>query len=305
MKRPRQNFDTKEDDCKTKNDSVAFFKPHPSGEVWRGLQIINKMKKYSLIVLFLTVAGLISGMVSEKKRPVKVFLAGDSTCANYALEDDYQTKRFPVTGWGQVFQQFFRNDSLKKVSGVIKADSVIVDDRAKGGRSTRTFFQEGRWRAIYTEMQPGDLVIISFGHNDAAKDKTERYVNVEGYKEFLRLYVLQTRQKGGIPVLMTPVNRNYPWEDGVLKSCHGEYPQAVKDIADEMNVLLIDLTQLSCEHFTKMGQVFVSENYFMNLPAKIYTAYPDGQKDNTHFQPAGAKAVAQLVFDGLKKLKND
>lgn len=261
------------------------------------------MKRYPSILLFLFVAVLVTGMVSEKKRPVNVFLAGDSTCANYALEDDYQSKRFPLTGWGQVFQQFFRKDSLSKVSGIIKADSVIVDDRAKGGRSTRTFFQEGRWRAIYSEMQPGDLVIISFGHNDASKEKTERYVDVEGYKEFLRLYVLQTRQKGGIPVLMTPVNRNYPWEDGVLKSCHGEYPQALKDIAAEMNVLIIDLTQLSCEHFTKKGQDFVSEKYFMNLPAGVYSAYPDGQKDNTHFQPAGANAVAQMVFDGLKSLK--
>lgn len=261
------------------------------------------MKRYTSIVLFLIVAGLISGMVSEKKRPVKVFLAGDSTCANYALEDDYQTKRFPLTGWGQVFQQFFRKDSLNKVSGLVKADSVIVDDRAKGGRSTRTFFQEGRWRGIYSELQAGDLVLIQFGHNDASKEKTERYVDIEGYKEFLRLYVLQTRQKGGIPILLTPVNRNFPWEDGVLKSCHGEYPPAVKDVATEMNVLIIDLTQLSCEYFTKKGQGFVSEKYFMHLPAKVYTAYPDGQNDNTHFQPAGAQAVAQLVFDGLKTLK--
>ncbi|MDP3431792.1 MAG: hypothetical protein Q8T04_02350 [Bacteroidota bacterium] len=98
------------------------------------------MKKYTLIALFLMVAGLLTGMVAEKKRPVKVFLAGDSTCANYALEDDYQTKRFPQTGWGQVSQQFFRKDSLELVGGIIQADSVIVDDRAKGGRSTRSFF---------------------------------------------------------------------------------------------------------------------------------------------------------------------
>lgn len=263
------------------------------------------MKKYTYVVAFVLLAGLVTAMVSKKSRPVKVFLAGDSTCANYALEENYQSKRFPITGWGQVFQQFFRKDSLKQVSGLIKADSVIVDDRAKGGRSTRTFFQEGRWRGIYTEIQPGDLVIISFGHNDAAKDKTERYVNEEGYKEFLRLFVLQTRQKGGIPVLMTPVNRNFPWENGVLKSCHGEYPQAVKDVAAEMNVLLIDLTQLSCDFLTKKGEAYAATTYFMNLPANTYQAYPDGQKDNTHFQPAGAKAVAQLVFDGLKKLKKE
>lgn len=261
------------------------------------------MNKATSKIALCLAAVMFSGMVSAKKRPAKVFLAGDSTCANYALEDDYQTKRFPLTGWGQVFQQFFRKDSLKLVSGLIKADSVVVDDRAKGGRSTRTFFQEGRWRGIYSELQPGDLVIISFGHNDAARDKTERYVNEEGYKEFLRLFVLQTRQKSGIPVLMTPVNRNFPWENGVLKSCHGEYPQAMKAVATEMNVLLIDLTQLSCDFFSKKGESYAATNYFMTIPANTYQAYPEGQKDNTHFQPAGAKAVAQLVFDGLKQLR--
>jgi len=261
------------------------------------------MKRFKLLLLFLVVAGALTGMRSEKRRPVKVFLASDSTCANYALEDNYQTKRFPLTGWGQVFQQFFRKDSLRQVSGLIKADSVIVDDRAKGGRSTRTFFQEGRWRAIYDELQPGDLVLIQFGHNDASKEKTERYVDLEGYKEFLRLFVTQTRQKGGVPILITPVNRNYPWEDGVLKNCHGEYPQAVRDISAEMNVLMIDLTTRSCEFFTKKGQNYVGEKYFMHLQAGVYTAYPAGQNDNTHFQPEGAQAVAQLVFNGMKNLR--
>ena len=144
---------------------------------------------------------------------------------------------------------------------------------------------------------------MQFGHNDSAVDYTERYVNIEGYKELLRLFVLQTRQKGGIPILLTPVNRNYPWENGVLKSVHVDYPQAVKDIAKEMNVLCIDLTQLSCDLFTKMGMDYVSEKYFMHLPANVYPAYPDGQKDNTHFQPEGAEAVARLVFEAMQKLK--
>jgi lysophospholipase L1-like esterase len=268
------------------------------------LKIKNIMKRYTAILLLFLVADLLTGMAPEKKGPIKVFLVSDSTCANYELEDNYQTKRYPLTGWGEVFQQFFRKDSLRLVSGLIKADSVIVDDRAKGGRSTRTFFQEGRWRTIYEELQPGDLVLIQFGHNDSAKDRTESYVNIEGYKEFLRLYVQQTRQKGGIPILITPVNRNNPWEEGVLKNSNGEYPQAVKDISDEMNVFMIDLTSLSCEFFTSKTQDYVSKKYFMNLPAGVYTAYPTGRVDNTHFQPEGARAVAQLVFNIMKCLQS-
>src|SRR5919112_1104262 len=75
-----------------------------------------------------------------RKNVVKVYLAGDSTVADYSLEKDFQTKRYPVTGWGQVFQQFVSGENLKQLRHIIKADSALVDDRAKGGRSTRTFF---------------------------------------------------------------------------------------------------------------------------------------------------------------------
>lgn len=260
------------------------------------------MRKFIVSLFLILVFIGISHAGGKKQRAVKIFLAGDSTVANYQLENDYMEKRYPVTGWGQVFQSFFVKDSLTMVSQLIKTDSVIVVDRARGGRSTRTFFQEGRWRAIYEELQANDIVLFQFGHNDNAPDKPERAVNIEGYKEFLRLFVLQTRQKGGIPILITPVNRNYPWEDGILTNVHGDYPQAVKDVAAEMNVILIDLTTLSCVYFTMVGQDYVREKYFMNLPAGIFTAYPDGHKDNTHFQPEGAKAVAQLVFDAMKRL---
>lgn len=235
-----------------------------------------------------------------------IFLIGDSTMANYADNyepgKDYMKTRYPVTGWGQVFQQFFVKDSLTELKNLINTDSVIVDDRARGGRSTRTFFQEGRWRKVVQDLKENDIVMMQFGHNDAAENKPERYVDIEGYKEFLRLFVSQTREKGARPIILTPVARNYPWENNHLQNVHGEYDKAPKDIAQEMNVELIDLNQLSMNYFSKKGKDFVSKNYFMNLPAGKYEAYPEGQDDNTHFQPEGAKAVAQLVFTGLKDL---
>ena len=263
---------------------------------------INKNHFLFLMSLLIPILNGCAKEQSAEKEVKKVWLIGDSTMANYALEDDYMSNRFPVTGWGQVFQQFWVSDSLSQVSSVIQADSVVVDDRARGGRSTRTFFQEGRWRYVYENMNEGDLVIIQFGHNDAAESKPLRYVNIEGYKEFLRLYVTQTRQKGGTPILLTPVARNYPWVDDHLENVHGEYPVAVKDIAQEMNVELIDLNQLSMDYFSKVGKEYVREHYFMNLPAGKYEAYPDGQNDNTHFQPEGATAVARIVFNAIKKI---
>src|SRR5690606_27965643 len=142
---------------------------------------------------------------------------------------DYMKDRYPMTGWGQYFQDFFVQDSLGAVRTLFPTDSVVVDNRARGGRSTRTFFQEGRWRAVYESLRPGDVVLMQFGHNDASDNKPERYVNVEGYKEFLRLFVYQTQEKGAIPIVVTPVARNSGWNQGKMENIHGAYPQAAMD----------------------------------------------------------------------------
>lgn len=129
---------------------------------------------------------LLCGYTAAGRDPVTIYLVGDSTMADYAdnYEEgkDYFKTRYPVTGWGQVFQECFTGADLSSFRNLFTADSVRVVDRARGGRSTRTFFQEGRWRAVYENLREGDLVIIQFGHNDAAENKPERYVNIGGYK---------------------------------------------------------------------------------------------------------------------------
>lgn len=260
------------------------------------------MKNYKrLLVAFVSI--LVLSAFNPKPKVTTIYLIGDSTVADYSLEENYQTKRFPLVGWGQMFQPFFQKDSLKLVSNILgNAKEVKIDDRAKGGRSTRTFFQEGRWAEVYKSLQKGDVVMMQFGHNDASVEKTERYVDVQGYKEFLRLFINQTREKGAIPIVLTPVARNYPWKDGKLTNVHGEYPQSAKDVAKELNVKLIDLNELSMEFFSTKGQDYVTNTYFMNFGAGLYQAYSTGQKDNTHFQTAGGKEVSKLVFDAMKKL---
>ncbi|MBT2619957.1 rhamnogalacturonan acetylesterase [Chryseobacterium sp. ISL-6] len=242
----------------------------------------------------------------QNKNITHIYLIGDSTMAdytgNYEPGKDYMKVRYPITGWGQVFQPFFLKDSLYSLRPGITTDSVAIIDRAYGGRSTRTFFQEGRWRYVYEHLKPNDYVIMQFGHNDGSEKHTERYVNIEGYKEFLRLFITQTRQKGGNPIIVTPVARNYPWKEGKLENIHGDYWQAPIDIAKEMSVPYIDLNKLSMEYFTKKGQDFTSSHYFMNLPAGMYEAYPGGQKDNTHFQPEGAKVIAAIVYKEFKNI---
>lgn len=261
---------------------------------------MHKKVRTGVIVLLLSGTLLVSFII--KQQIPTVYIIGDSTVADYSLDNNYESERYPQMGWGQVFQDFLKSDSLYKVRNIIESDSVLVDDRARGGRSTRTFFQEGRWRSVYESLKDNDIVLMQFGHNDQSIHKVLRYVNIEGYKEFLRLFVTQTKEKGALPVIITPVNRNYPWMDGELVNCHGEYPNAAKEVAHELNVPLIDLTQLSQDHFTEKGEAYVTKHYFMNLPAGKYEAYPEGRNDNTHFQPEGATEVARLVFEAMQQL---
>lgn len=268
------------------------------------------------IVSFLSVVLLLSGcgsqdniqktMAKRDKKVTRIYLIGDSTMADYTRDyepgKDYMKTRYPITGWGQVFQPFFKKDSLVFLKSAIRTDSVAIIDRAHGGRSTRTFFQEGRWRSVYENLKPGDYVLMQFGHNDSSEKHPERYVDIQGYKEFLRLFVNQTKQKGASPIILTPVARNYPWKDGKLQNVHGEYAKAPIDVALEMNIPYIDLNTLSMEYFSNKGQDFTTNHYFMNFPENTYEAYPKGQKDNTHFQPEGAKAVASMVYQEFKKI---
>lgn len=240
---------------------------------------------------------------SGRNKITRVWLIGDSTVADYSLEKDYPSKRYPIMGWGQVFQSFMSSDSLKMIRHLVRSDSVIVEDKARGGRSTRSFFEEGRWLEIYRQLSPGDLVLMQFGHNDASGNKGERYTSLPGYREFLRLYVGQSQEKGAIPILVTPVARNYPWKDGRLGNTHGDYPAAMREVAAETGAFLIDLTTLSMDFFTRRGRDYVTLTYFMNFPPGVYAGYPEGSSDNTHFQPAGATAVAQLVFGAMKELR--
>src|SRR5690606_10266781 len=116
--------------------------------------------KYIKVFIFILMS-FFSAEAQEKA--ITLYLIGDSTMADYTGDydqgKDYMKTRYPVAGWGQVFQPFFAKDSLKSVENLFNANSVKVDDRARGGRSTRTFFQEGRWRLVYEALQPNDVVI--------------------------------------------------------------------------------------------------------------------------------------------------
>jgi lysophospholipase L1-like esterase len=270
----------------------------------RVVRILSMVFLTAVLSAFIAEQPAVQAERTARNKITRVWLIGDSTVADYSLESNYQSLRYPIMGWGQVFQSFMASDSLKKIRHIIKTDSVIVFDKARSGRSTRSFFEEGKWAEVYRALGPGDVVLIQFGHNDASLNKGERYTSLTGYKEFLRLYVNQSREKGAVPILVTPVARNYPWKNGRLGNTHGDYPGAMKEVASELDAYLIDLNTLSMEYFSEKGFDYVTTTYFMNFPAGLYPGYPDGSSDNTHFQPAGATAVASLVFGAMKGLNS-
>lgn len=219
----------------------------------------------------------------EKK--IKVWLIGDSTMCNY------EPSRAPITGWGMPFAGFF--DS-----------SVIVDNRARGGRSTRTFISEGRWQSVADSLQEGDYVLIQFGHNDEAKEERykERYTPVPDYKVNLARFITESRAKKANPVLITPVTRMRFDQAGKIQETHKEYSAAVWEVGKEYDVPVIDLDAKSRDLLQQFGPVH-AKMLFMHLDSLEHPNYPNGQKDNTHFNEYGARRIAELVLKGMEEQK--
>ena len=215
---------------------------------------------------------------------ITVYLAGDSTMAEKLAD-----KR-PETGWGEMLGQYFRPDEVR------------IANRAMNGRSTRSFIEEGRWRAITDSLQAGDYVFIQFGHNDESPDKGDRYSPPDAFKANLARMVADVRAKGALPVLLTPVVRRKFDDTGRLQDTHGTYPDLTRAVATDLGVPLIDMEKSSGEVVASYG-VDSSAKLFLQLEAGANPNYPQGVHDNTHFRPLGAELMARLAVEGIRALK--
>ncbi len=208
-----------------------------------------------------------------------IYVIGDSTASVYA------SNVFPRMGWGQVLGESFASQC------------AVVKDKALSGRSSKSFFDEGAWAPIKSALVPGDFVVIQFGHNDEKSDDPTRFTQPQTtYKEYLTTYIEDARSKQAIPVLATSINRNQ-WSGATLKDTHGAYPPAVRELAEALNVPLVDLTALTKSYFEKIGPA-ATNDLFMNLDPGEFPNYPNGNADNTHLREEGARAIARLfTFD--------
>ena len=230
--------------------------------------------------IFFILLAFIAMSFSFTTKPITIYMIGDSTMSIKA------PRAYPETGWGMPFAGFF--DS-----------TVKVDNRAKNGRSTRTFISENLWQPVFDNLNEGDYVFIQFGHNDESKEKTERYTTPDQYKENLTRFVKETRSKKAIPVLLTPVSRRRFDEEGNALETHAAYSPLVKEVAKALNVLFIDLDTKSKDLYQRMG-VDNSRLLFLQLKPGEHPNYPGGKDDNTHFNELGARLIAQIVLAEVK-----
>ncbi len=238
------------------------------------------MKLFRIIPFSTIILGwlLIIGFTGSK---ITVYTIGDSTMCLYDTANAKHQR-----GWAQMLPEFFNND-------------VKVVDAARGGRSTKSFFNEGLWQKVIDKVKPGDYVFIQFAHNDEKNDTVRGTKPWKEYYSFLKLYVEQTRAKGGIPVLLTPIVRRYFDNSGLitLRGQHdmgpgdslGNYPLVMHHAAKELNVPLIDLTAMTKK---------LVESYGPEKSKELYIS-----TDKTHLTILGATKVAELAVEGIRQLK--
>jgi fibronectin type 3 domain-containing protein len=212
-----------------------------------------------------------------------VYIAGDSTVQTY---DEYWR---PEAGWGQMIPRFFSSD-------------VEFKNHAIGGRSTKSFINEGRLDAILREVKPNDYFLVQFGHNDATVSIPERYASVPDYKNYLKTYINGARQRGATPILVTPVGRrDFNPTTGKFNVSFPEYVQGMKEVAAELEVAVVDLSARSVAYYDSIGPEGTL-SVFLHTDPGIYTAFPNGSQDNTHFQEYGAIQLARMISDEIKSL---
>lgn len=200
----------------------------------------------------------------------RIFYIGDSTVQLNKIDT------YPQTGMGQVLELYM-------------APGVRVLPHGKNGRSTKSFLDEGLFEPVRSQMGPGDILLIQFGHNDEKADPLRHTDAFGSYQDNLRFFIRAARQAGALPVLVTPIARRLFDEQGDFRpGSHGDYPEAVRQLGAEEQVPVADLTALTEEFLAQLG----------DDPSKPLFVWP---KDNTHLKYDGAVRFAGFLCRELER----
>jgi lysophospholipase L1-like esterase len=204
-----------------------------------------------------------------------LYLAGDSTVVDQYYE--------PWAAWGQMLPRFF-------------LPGIVIANHAESGETTKSFVAEHRLAKIMTTIKPGDYLFIQFAHNDMKPGA----VPLEDYKKLLADYIAQTRAKGATPVLVTSMNRRTFDDAGQITNSFGPYPDAMREVAAEQKVTLIDLNAMSKTLFEAMGPEGTLKA-FMHYPADSFPGQTEAISDDTHFNSYGAYELARCIGHGIRE----
>lgn len=258
------------------------------------------MKKSIVSWVFISI---VLCLFTASSKTTTIFVIGDSTAAEKG-----NAAKVPERGWGMVLQGCFD-------------EKIIVDNHAVNGRSSKSFISEGRWQKVLDKIKPGDYVFIQFGHNDE-KPKPDRHTDPGStFDANLEKYVVETREKGGIPVLFNAVVRRCYYKadlqndddeklrntvnDGeeqinsdTLIDTHGAYVVAPRVVAERLNVPFVDATKITHDIETAHGIQGSRKLHMWYKPGEL-AALPKGRKDNTHYNVYGARIVANALADAV------
>ena len=223
------------------------------------------------LFIFLTLIQLSFILTADKA--ITIFIAGDSTAA----ERDTNNNN-PERGWGQMLQDYFNKNF------------VVVENHARGGRSSKSFIDEGRWDEILKNMKKGDYAIIQFGHNDGVEDEARHTDPNTTFIEYLTKYATDTIEHGGIPILMSPVSRRW-WKNHVLVSAEGDYRFGAEKVSKKLKVHFVDACTITEKVVLDLGEEG-SKKLFM---------ISEGKDDNTHYTIYGATTTAKLLAEAISK----
>ena len=197
-----------------------------------------------------------------------LYLAGDSTVTDQAVA--------PNASWGQMLPAWFAPD-------------IAIANHAESGETLKSFVTELRLDKLLSTVSPGDWVMIQFGHNDQKVQWPQTYAEAATtYRSWLRTYVAEVRRRGATPILVTsPERRNFDAAGHIVPTL-GDYPDAVRAVAREERVALIDLNPASVHFYETLG------------PEAAPRAFADEGRDKTHHNEFGAHALAELVVEALR-----
>ena len=245
---------------------------------------------YFFVVLF--VSCTTARLLTEDKKPT-FYIIGDSTVRNG--DGSGSNKQW---GWGSFIANYFDTSKIK-----VRNDAI-------GGRSSRTFINEGRWDRIMTTLKEGDYVIMQFGHNDGGPlddtarargtirgtgdEEKEIYNPITKKKEvvhsfgwYMKKYINDAKSKGAIPIVCSPIPRN-EWKDGKVIRSTDSYAKWAAEVAKATGAYFVDLNNLVALRYEAIG------------PEKVKSFFPG---DHTHTEIEGAKLNAEIVVTELKKVK--